>query len=474
VRPESGAGWASGSVTYNRRRQMEIHFPVRESRLVLRACNAREPLAPGDSRWYDFTALRHAGIQPRLQKVLLAPPAEGRFHHRLLCGHRGCGKSTELLHFQQWAEGNGFACRRVEVEVELGHIDLEFSDFYLLAATAAEKALADLGSPLPEKSLRPIIEWFAEVTKVDDTVRESELGVEATAQAEGGIPWLAKLTGKFFSGMKVGATHAVTVRQHLRNSPDRLIDLTNALLNRAHDQLKTLDPPRDGGLILIFDNLDRYLSERVDAVLIQASNLLGKLCCHALFTIPVDLEYNPRRVPLRDAYGPPLVLPMIPLRERHARWGSDVAESEHRQEAIDGLREALSRRVVIAEVFEQPTDVELLLRMSGGCIRDVMHLVSLAYEFSEGGKLSTEGCVNAIRELRATYARGLSYDEYERLAAIAAGESVDRDELTNQLLYQRRALEYYDQEHEVWLGVHPVIVEIEEFQNAYARRRRTA
>lgn len=78
---------------------------------------------------------------------------------------------------------------------------------------------------------------------------------------------------------------------------------------------------------------------------------------------------------------------------------------------------------------------------------------------------------SSIAPERCTCARGLSHDEYGRLAAITAGESVDRDELTNQLLYQRRALEYYDDGHEVWLGVHPVIVEIDEFQEAYGRHR---
>jgi hypothetical protein len=450
---------------------MEIRYPIEDSKLILRACNAQEPLPPGDPRWHDFESLRGPRIQARLQRVFEAAPAEGRFHHRLLCGHRGCGKSTELLRFKKWAEGRDFACRRIEVDVQIGQIDLEFSDFFLLAATEAERALEELGFPIAKQLRRPIVDWFAEVTSVDETLRKSELGLEASAQAEGGVPFLAKLTAKFFSGMKVGATHARTVRQELRNSPDRLIDLTNALLDQAHRQLSKLSQPRKNGLVLLFDNLDRYLPDQVDQVLIGAANLLTRLRCHALFTIPVDLEYNPRRAPLRDAYGQPFVLPMIPLRPRGAPWRSTVKESEHRTESIDELRRALARRLVLDKVFEVPADADELLRMSGGCLRDVIHLMTLAYEFSEGDRLTTQGCRSAIRELRATYSRGLSHGDYERLAAIAAGESVDRDDLSNQLLYQRRALEYYDEDDEVWLGIHPVIVEIEEFQKAHGKSR---
>jgi len=35
-------------------------------------------------------------------------PGEGKFHQCLLCGHRGSGKSTELLGLKQWADANKF------------------------------------------------------------------------------------------------------------------------------------------------------------------------------------------------------------------------------------------------------------------------------------------------------------------------------------------------------------------------------
>ncbi len=208
----------------------KLSYPITDVHQVLRACNAAEPLEPGDERWYNFTPLRHTRVLERLQKVFAGLPASGKFHHRVLCGHRGCGKSTELLRFQKWADEHGFACARIEVDVRLGHIELEFSDFFLLAATAAEATLAKLGTPLPEESVRPIVGWFAGVTRVDRDHHESELALEADAQIGGKLPFgLGKLAAKFMSGIKAGASHAVTVRRQMRNYPDRLIDLTNGL-----------------------------------------------------------------------------------------------------------------------------------------------------------------------------------------------------------------------------------------------------
>lgn len=444
----------------------ELTYPVSDPTQVLRACRAAEPLQPGDPRRYDLAPLRHAQVLPRLEKVFSGEPAESAYHHRVLCGHRGCGKSTELLQFKKWADEHDFACVRLEVNVRLGHVDLEFSDFFLLAATAAEEAVKELGKSLPDKALRPILEWFREITTVDEETKGSELALEAGAQLGGKAPFgLAKLFGKFSSGLKAGSTHARTVRQQLRNYPDRLIDLTNALLEQARVQFEKGARPRS--LVLLFDNLDRYEPEQIDRVLLRGSSLLEKLACHALYVIPIDLEYQPLSGPLRDSYGPPIVLPMVPLREREQPWRETVEKSAHLTQAVDGLRNALAKRLVIEEIFDDPADAERLVRMSDGCIRDLIHLVTLAYEMSEEERLSTKGCDLAIRELRATYSRELAGDHYQRLAEIAARGKVPRDELTQSLLFNRWALEYTDPETGVWIDIHPLVIEIEEFRDAY-------
>jgi hypothetical protein len=95
-----------------------------------------------------------------MQRILGAPPAEGDFHHKLLCGHRGSGKSTELLHLKEWSDANGFLTVRVEVDVQLGQIALEFSDLYLLTAMAVEEAMQAFETPLPRDKVRQVVEWF--------------------------------------------------------------------------------------------------------------------------------------------------------------------------------------------------------------------------------------------------------------------------------------------------------------------------
>ena len=56
------------------------------------------PLPGGDPRWVDFKEIRGTDVQERLKRLLIKPEsARGLFSHITFAGHRGCGKSTELL-----------------------------------------------------------------------------------------------------------------------------------------------------------------------------------------------------------------------------------------------------------------------------------------------------------------------------------------------------------------------------------------
>jgi len=445
---------------------LPLQFPVTKLEHVVLACQPNDPLEPGDKRYVDFAALRHGQGLGGLRSDLLDPLPTGKFHHRCICGHRGCGKTTELLALKDWADQNGFAVVHMEVDEHYGQIELDFSDLFLLAATGAERAAEDLGSRLPDRQVRGVVEWFSErIDEVRDTA-QSELSVEAGGQVGGSLPLgLGKLFAKFTAGVKAGTQHATTVRTQIRSYPNALIDLTNQLLETANALLTEAGRPH--GLLLLFDNLDRYEPDCIDRALFRNSHLVQHLGCHALFTVPIALEYEPRGT-IQDAHGVLLVLPMLPLRRQPSSWAETVAGSTFEQEAVAGLREALAARVDLDRLFEHPDDADLLVRMSGGCIRDLMHLVTLArHEVGGAAVITTEAVVKAIRRMRASYITRLAQEDYDRLAAIAHRDRVPRDALTRRLLFQRFALEYWDADYVPWIDVHPLVVETEEFRSAY-------
>lgn len=156
----------------------EPKWPVDSLEFILQACDPKEALEPGDSRLVNLDEARHGIGIARFERALRLRAPHGGFHHGLLCGYRGSGKSTELLKLRQWADKNGFLAAWAEVNVQFGMIDLDYSDIFLLAATMAEKAMQEFGHGLPEAKIRSVISWFRDVIKEDTAETKSEISVE--------------------------------------------------------------------------------------------------------------------------------------------------------------------------------------------------------------------------------------------------------------------------------------------------------
>jgi hypothetical protein len=301
---------------------------------------------------------------------------------------------------------------------------------------------------------------------------KSELDVEAGASLGARLPFLAKLFAKFSAGVKAGSDRHKVIRRELRQYPNELIDLTNDLLNSANTALIGANRPR--GLILLFDNLDRFVPAIVRQLLLDGCSLIEPMASHAIFTMPIDLHYGPDS-PYHDSYGGhATILPMLTLRNRDAVWEHTAAGSPYNKGALDEMLKALNRRIDVKALFAKPADARLLVKLSGGCIRELLHLVNLACQksFTKLGepieKISSAGVRRAIEEYRANLSEGLLPNDLKRLVAIARRdpEAQVLDEAMLQLLKRRIAFRY-STKSDRWVDVHPMVIETEGFKSAF-------
>jgi hypothetical protein len=190
--------------------------------------------------------------------------------------------------------------------------------------------------------------------------------------------------------------------------------------------------------------------------------------------MPIILHYLPDG-PYQDSYGGhATTLPMPALRKPRAPWKETVAKSQYNNRAVEEVLRALKRRIDVEALFAKPADARLLVKLSGGCIRELLHLVNLAHQKSFTGlgepikKLTSQGVQRAIDQYRGDVTQGLLEVHYKRLATIAGGEwkSQELDELMLQLLRRRIAFEY-SSDKERWVDVHPMVIETEGFQRAF-------
>lgn len=82
--------------------------------------------------------------------------------------------------------------------------------------------------------------------------------------------------------------------------------------------------------------MDRYDPAQIDRVLVRSSRQILGMACHAIFTFPISLLFDPISGKVTTDYSPCVTLPMITLRGKEAAWGPTVADSEFDADAIKG------------------------------------------------------------------------------------------------------------------------------------------
>lgn len=450
-------------------------YPVRDIRLILKACQADDPLRPGDPRLHDFSSLRGGDGVVELADTLEQEVSDNKYHHCIMCGHRGAGKSTELLKLKKWADDQGFFTVWNEVDVHFGLAELQFSDLYLLTAESVTRAMSGENMSVPNKDLKSIVEWFSEI--VDERKNQTKLDHDIKAGGKAGLTlFFSKLFAEYSASVVAGSEYTSTVRSKFKQSPNDLMELTNKLLLDAGEIL--IKNGRHKGLLVLFDNLDRYPSETIKTLLFTGSTLVRKLACHAIFTMPVELRCSPDQT-WWDDYDANVMIPMLAIRDQSEAWNDTIGETRFNENAVDEMSRALAKRIDIDKLFEKTEDAKLIVKLSGGCMRDLLHLVDTSRQKSRKSlkdtpkKLTSDGVRKAIEEYRLQQTEGLQECDYIRLVALARRDpnSDVIDDHAMRLMNRRRILRYRS-ESTSWIDIHPILLEDRRFQRDFANASR--
>ena len=433
------------------------------------------PLLPGDWRYVDISEGRQS---PALRQLRVRLEDAGatkdslEFPKIALTGHRGCGKSTELLGLEHDLAGS-FTSLHLYADEQL-LADYDYTYLFLWVADQLVRYFEnELKLPLREKLVADVVRWFARVvTQQDETLRK-EIGLETTAEAGGKFDWFGLRFGLFakLQSMIRGSHEKRTqIRQTLQRYSTDLIDKVNLLLDDAHDQLA-----QHGGaaqLLLVVDNLDRLAFNVSEPLFFQNGYLLNQLRAHAIYTVPVSIALSPRNI--RSVFPFTYTLPMVKVHSKANRAT---------QAGLKALQAMIAKRVDVSEVFTSTKVTSYLARMSGGSVRDAMRLVAYAANSARADdktKIDMAAAKEAVQDMRLDYERLLIPGQiyYPVLAKIHQTKRdwfADVDELNlerlalcqelfRDLLFNGAVLEYNGEEN--WYDVHPAIQQIKAFREA--------
>ena len=411
------------------------------------------PLSVEQNNLYvDLDEVRgEADIVQRLSRVITLSPDKSTC--QVLAGHKGCGKSTELMRLQAALESDSpnYFVVFCDVYPTLDLNDVDFPDLLIeLVRQVAEQLRNRAGVELKPSYPKECIERIKKFLQSDVELQSVEVGTD-----------LAKITGM----IKNSPDARRKVREALEPHTDSLLRAANDVIGQAALQLV-----KQGyaGIVLLVDNLDKMPirpkensnCDTAEYLFINRSAQMTALECHVVYTIPLSLAYSHQEQFIKTQYGGHL--PLVPA----TKITSPPPASAQFDAGIEKFREIVRKRldqaeVSMAEAFKGERVLTELIMLSGGQPTELMTIVREGI-ISSGLPITSAALDRARKEGQREYARILLAEHLDIIGEIAKQGAYERkaetEEAFRQLLNSRAVLQYVNDSE--WYGLNPMVAEL--------------
>jgi hypothetical protein len=391
------------------------------------------PLKPNeDGSPNPFYVNRPGNPIAELTDALLAPfyrPPKFYFS-----GHRGCGKSTELLHvlsdptIQQKFWPINFSIRE-----EADIIDLDFRDVLLAIGSRMYRSYRQAGGDLPDQLLKELSSWRGKVEKEIKTVLEGNVaGYELGASIDA-----------FFvnAGMKMKLEPAtrVELRQVFEKDITGLISVINNIAATIYVREKRIP-------LILIDDMDKPDLDRARAIFHDRREIMMQPNCVIVYTISSALFYSKEFDAIRDQA---IFLPNIYLHP-------PMEPERHNVEGYNTMREFARLRMDTSLIEGQA--LEDAITYSGGVFREMARIMRTALGQARrrgASKIEGRDVEWATSEIRNEYRRILDRNDLQYLRKVHEHNRLEYNDRLTPLLQLLAILEYRNGEN--WCDIHPVL-----------------
>lgn len=420
-----------------------------------------QPLQIDEIRdFYLDTQEARGGVPVRRRITRLLEKSAADYHHILLVGYKGCGKSTELNHLQKDLQ-HDYLVMNYSVMSELDPIHLNYIELFIVTLERFFHVAKENDLPISRKYIENILHWI-DSKEITDIREKYNIGIEAEAGADGkiGIPFLQEFFYKFKLSAKSSRSLKELIKINIEPKLSELIEHCNLLINEVKLHLTKI---RRKDILIIIEDLDKIPIDRAEDLFFNYANQLTRLRCNVVFTFPITAYYNIRFNTIKPYFSDTFELPMIKVAQPDGSVFSP---------GIELLKQIVARRMNPA-IFEHEGSLLRLIKKSGGCIRDLFRLVAEAAENAldnTRSRIADTDCDNALLVLKREYANSIAdnyrdgkkieaEEYYNTLTAIAqsANKNLANTELQLDLRQNLCILGYNG---EGWCDVHPIVKDI--------------
>lgn len=369
---------------------------------------------------------------------------------QVLAGHKGGGKSTELMKLQQELEQGHpkYFVVFCSSDEDIDRNDIDFPEILLVIVRKMAEQLNEKAKiTLKPGYFKSRLESFKELLGSSIEFDKFDLGIST-----------AKISGKIKNSP---ATRAL-LRTAMEPDTDNLLAAANDLIGEA--TLKLSEQGYDG-LVILFDDLDKMIVRPMDDsrhttdehLFINRSPQMTGFHCHIVYSMPLTLAYSKHHQTLKNLYGGQLpAVPMIKLKAM-------PPDGSIHPPGIAAMRKIIAARlnseqIAFGDVFDSEETCKQLIQLSGGQPSVLMSLVkeaviadTLPIAAPSLQRIRREGMREFRRQLRLDHwAIVEEFRQNGRHVTEEAEDSVFRD-----LLESRALLQYVNDEE--WYGLNPFV-----------------
>lgn len=379
---------------------------------------------------------------------------------RLLTGHKGSGKTTELnrvtSRLRSGAAGKKVFVSTLYAQRWLDIEDVQPEDLVLQIVRQLVTDLSDAGLSFGVERLTGFLESVWE--------RFRQLRPKAIEVGINPVKFSFAL-----SDFPAGRTE---FRDVVREQLPTVYDMVNReLLPKAREYLRGQG---FDDLLLVVDDLDKIpqkvlteqgLTNHENLFLDNASTLRA-ISCSLLMTIPIELAYSPAQGRLRDDYGS--AIGTVPLVSIKTRDGDPVADGER------ALAEILGKRARVAfgepggdplaaakRIFATPEDLHRVLRLSGGHGRSLLVMLTELLDWVDELPVPTSAVDRYVPRAAKDLARGLLPADRRLVSTVKLTRDAVDDPRFFDLLRNLYVFAYEAGDEDYWYGPNPLLREVE-------------
>jgi hypothetical protein len=413
--------------------------PVSQPKQIRAVCNPSMPLLPEDEQLHEDLSAVQGGARFQMLETRIRMADDGQFLRELVTGHAGSGKSTELLRL---------AARLREPKGT--------QSFHVIYLDAFEY-LSQWGIRLPHI----IVALLAALARQErEDLKETRSAKKLVSRIKGLAGGVSKDIAKDIDSLVhiPVLTTALRASQELSSKfQDQAMTQIQDLLRDLNDLVAEVVTDLKVDLVFIIDNLEKIPEQSADghqslheALFVRDLPLLD-LAAHIVLTYPISLNYSSAELLRAFPNSTQTTLPMVSVRLPPS--SPDRGDDSN---GIAALHHLLLRRVA-REVFASDEVIEHVIRLSGGCVRDLMRFVG-ALPVVADPPFTLDHVTIAVQDFKNYYERILLGKPYVRHLPTIEQTGLVSDDLQpdwkREILLGLVVLEY---DTETWFDVHPLV-----------------